>query len=137
MMLPQVSVTVFVTYVYSSEDHYLAPSTAFVALSLIAILKESMGRVPDIISHFVKVGIPCTAVLSLAALSPHDLLIKRSLLDSSCKRRDIHLVCGGIIFKRTDKQTNNTQQQKTHHTQTQRERERVCLFRLFHCLTSS
>ena len=55
-MLSQVSVTVFVAYVYSTEDHYLAPSIAFVAMSLIDNLRGSMGTVPHLISHFIKVS---------------------------------------------------------------------------------
>ena len=55
-MLSQVSVTVFVAYVYSMEDHYLAPSIAFVAMSLIDNLRGSMGTVPHLISHFIKVS---------------------------------------------------------------------------------
>ena len=55
-MMFQVSVTVFLTYVYSTDDHYLAPSTAFVAMSLIDNLRGSMGTVPHLINHFIKVS---------------------------------------------------------------------------------
>ncbi|KAK7496233.1 hypothetical protein BaRGS_00012643, partial [Batillaria attramentaria] len=52
-----VSVVVFMSYIYNSDNHYLAPSVAFVALSLINILREAMGCMPHIISCFVKVDI--------------------------------------------------------------------------------
>ncbi|KAL8566369.1 hypothetical protein ACOMHN_049327 [Nucella lapillus] len=50
-----VSITVFMMYVYLSEDHYLAPSVAFLAISVLDKLKNNMGTVPHIISHMIKV----------------------------------------------------------------------------------
>ena len=50
-----VTLTTFSCYVYFSADHHLSASVAFVAVSLIDILRGSMGTVPHIINHFVKV----------------------------------------------------------------------------------
>ncbi|XP_076469030.1 multidrug resistance-associated protein 1-like [Babylonia areolata] len=44
-------------YVYMSEDHYLSPSVAFVAISLLDKLKHNLGMVPHIISHMIKVTV--------------------------------------------------------------------------------
>ncbi|KAK7503669.1 hypothetical protein BaRGS_00005208, partial [Batillaria attramentaria] len=49
-----VSVVVFVSYIYASEDHYLSPSVAFMVLSLMDILRHTMGLVPHIINCMVK-----------------------------------------------------------------------------------
>ncbi|KAK7101675.1 hypothetical protein V1264_020017 [Littorina saxatilis] len=52
-----ISVVMFVTYVHSSEDHYLTPSTAFVAIALMDILRSAMEELPSIITHMVKVRV--------------------------------------------------------------------------------
>ena len=46
----------FLMYVYSSDNHHLTPSVAFLAISYIDTLRGAMGTVPHVINHMVKVS---------------------------------------------------------------------------------
>ncbi|KAL8596852.1 hypothetical protein ACOMHN_060660 [Nucella lapillus] len=52
-----VAVAVFVSYVYTSEEGCLSPSTVFVVLSLLGNLREAMGALPEVFSDLVKVTV--------------------------------------------------------------------------------
>lgn len=56
---PQVTIVIFATYTASREDHSLAPSVAFVALSLLDIMKGALNGLPRIISFFIRVSDCC------------------------------------------------------------------------------
>ena len=67
-------------YVYTSDDHYLSPSTAFVALSLIDILRGTVGSVPEIVAHLVKVS---SYLAFIIILSYHLVKVSLTWLSSS------------------------------------------------------
>ncbi|GFS09919.1 multidrug resistance-associated protein 1 [Elysia marginata] len=48
------SMITYLTYVYISEDHYLDPRTAFVAISLFDVLRFSMNFLPSVVTDMVK-----------------------------------------------------------------------------------
>ncbi|KAK7481440.1 hypothetical protein BaRGS_00027291 [Batillaria attramentaria] len=58
-----VSLTMFTTYVYTTEDHYLRPKTAFVTLGLLEVLRYAINTAPSILSDVIK------AVVSIRRLN--------------------------------------------------------------------
>ena len=45
----------FITYVQTNEKHVLAPSVAFVSLSLLNILRQPLNMLPAFLSDMVQV----------------------------------------------------------------------------------
>ncbi|KAK3738617.1 hypothetical protein RRG08_040275 [Elysia crispata] len=48
------SMVTYLTYVYISDDHYLDPKTAFVAISLFDILRFAMNFLPSVVTDVIK-----------------------------------------------------------------------------------
>ncbi|XP_048239875.1 multidrug resistance-associated protein 1-like [Haliotis rufescens] len=69
-----VSLVTFLTYIYITEDHYLNPQTAFVAISLFNILRFAVNMLPMVLTDVVK------AVISVRRISKY---LSRDDLDES------------------------------------------------------
>nr|KAG5699388.1 hypothetical protein BaRGS_008296 [Batillaria attramentaria] len=50
----KVSLVTFFTYIYTVDDHYLSPHTAFVAISLLNILRFAINFAPMILTDIIK-----------------------------------------------------------------------------------
>ncbi|KAK0042761.1 multidrug resistance-associated protein 1 [Biomphalaria pfeifferi] len=71
-----VSLLTFLTYVYISDDHYLDPKTAFVAISLFDILRYAINFAPMILSDVIKAYISARRIekfLSHDDLNTHNV----------------------------------------------------------------
>lgn len=53
----QVSLVTFITFIYTKEDHYLSPQTAFVAIALFNVLRFAINFAPMIITDVIKVSL--------------------------------------------------------------------------------
>ncbi|CAL1532770.1 unnamed protein product [Lymnaea stagnalis] len=59
-----VSLLSFMTYVFISEDHYLDPKTAFVAIALFDILRFAINMAPMIVTDLIKTSISARRIES-------------------------------------------------------------------------
>ncbi|KAK7486632.1 hypothetical protein BaRGS_00022157, partial [Batillaria attramentaria] len=78
-----VSLVTFFTYIYTVDDHYLSPHTAFVAISLLNILRFAINFAPMILTDIIKAVISARRInrfLSHDDLAP-DIISRTS--DSS------------------------------------------------------
>ncbi|XP_067675074.1 multidrug resistance-associated protein 1-like [Haliotis asinina] len=72
-----VSLTTFVTYIFTSEDHYLRPEAVFPAISLFSIIRLAIVRSPSIIAYLVQATVSLKRInkfLNKEDLSETDVL---------------------------------------------------------------
>ena len=75
---PQVSLAIFITYIYTADDHYLRPEIAFVTLTFMSVIRVAVNTAPPMLSHLIK------AAVSIGRLSRY---LNQSELDTNnvCK----------------------------------------------------
>lgn len=57
------SLVTFITFIYTKEDHYLSPQTAFVAIALFNVLRFAINFAPMIITDVIKVSLMSCSVM--------------------------------------------------------------------------
>ncbi|XP_046561778.1 multidrug resistance-associated protein 1-like [Haliotis rubra] len=72
-----VSLTTFVTYIFTSDDHYLRPEVVFPAISLFSIIRLAIVRSPSVIAYLVQATVSLKRInkyLNREDLSETDVL---------------------------------------------------------------
>ena len=75
----QVSLAIFITYIYTNADHYLRPDTAFVTLTFLGVIRVAVNTAPPMLSDMIK------AAVSIGRLSRY---LNQSELDTNNVCRD-------------------------------------------------
>ena len=79
MCAAQVSLAIFITYIYTNADHYLRPDTAFVTLTFLGVIRVAVNTAPPMLSDMIK------AAVSIGRLSRY---LNQSELDTNNVCRD-------------------------------------------------
>ncbi|XP_059141154.1 multidrug resistance-associated protein 1-like [Physella acuta] len=86
-----VSLLTFLSYVYLSSDHYLNPKTAFVAISLLNILRYSINFAPMIVTDVIKAFISAKRIEKYLC---HDDIDQRNVYHTDQSDHVIHIERG-------------------------------------------